>query len=126
MTTEHIIALLVLLYLIYQIQKRIKVLGEGEAFAVLTFGRYKDLINSSGLHFKASGSEVTWERINLGQNGIVVGDGMAKFNGFNLPITSNHEIDTPVKIKSFEGKLISVSNHKKSYTCEKCGHENHV
>jgi len=105
MTTEHIVTLLVLAYIFYQIQKRIKVLGEGEAFASITLGQYKELISSAGLHFKTSGKEVSWERISLGQVGVIVGEGIAKFSGINLPITSNHDMSTVVNIKCFDGVL---------------------
>jgi regulator of protease activity HflC (stomatin/prohibitin superfamily) len=54
MTAENIVTLLVLAFVVYQIQKRIKILGEGEAFVVIILGRYKELNNSAGLHFKTS------------------------------------------------------------------------
>jgi regulator of protease activity HflC (stomatin/prohibitin superfamily) len=112
------------------LMRMIKVASEYQRFAEFSAGRYMGL-KGPGLLLKFTGSDVAWVPIRVGDRGELVGNGVARFQGRDLPVTAQSPVPLRrlVMVTEFRGQgreativVDSDPDQRRTITCEKCGH----
>ncbi len=107
----------------------LKIAGEGERFATFTLGRYEG-VKGPGLVIVLWGVQ-RLIRLRVGDVGVLVGEGIARFQEQDLPVKVNGSIAVgdSVKIIAFAGSEVRVRAGgvvTQTYRCAKCGHQNEI
>lgn len=107
----------------------LKIAGEGERFATFTLGRYEGL-KGPGLVIILWGVQ-RLIRLRVGDVGVMVGEGIARFQEQDLPVQVNGSmaLGDAVTISGFAGSEVRVQAGGalvQTFRCAKCGHENEI
>jgi hypothetical protein len=124
-STITLIALLVLA--IIAVTLGLRIVSDGERFAVYVLGRFSGL-KGPGLLWKMPGQTAQWVRLRLGERGEMLGPDMARFGEHDVPVS----LESPVRLGSFirvagfgkESVRVELdTDQTRTHRCPKCGHE---
>jgi hypothetical protein len=127
--SEPLVYLVILLVVLVFFLKRLLVVGEHERMAIISLGRFVGF-KGPGLLFKVSGVE-QWHRVAVGDRGEVLAAGVVRINGIDLPV-EDQSVAAPgelVRVVGYTESAVQVRRddvQTRTFTCEKCGHQNVV
>ncbi len=108
--------------------KGVRIASENQRFAVHNLGKFIKF-RGPGVLFKFTSNESKWTRITAGDRGKAITSNMCRVNNADVPISSDDKvrIGDYVRIAGFTDSVALVAldqDQRRSYICEKCGHEN--